>query len=857
MAALRDGPASPLFSPIEIKGNYRFSALSKKPFSRELSAGLPDAHRGKSVAWGIPFLIDRALVIQNEPLHIPISPTRARWFVFLHTSDVRPDIKNTHGFISPMQGIGKLGEPAAEYVFVYQDGTEESVTIRRRHEIGSVSARWGENCTSCVPAKKPRPLDEKTAEVGGEPNKQPWGQGQTRNTIEDRRRWVNFLWAYENPHPRKTLVALRFEPRNGTVIISGLSAGNVSDSPLRWGKRQKAILTLPQRTRFDDRLDKQGLLSQIQLDLGQVISARARLLYPNRGWARSRQNLQPADSPKEVIVEYAAHIDARFHLVSGKQVAASAVRRIRPPRAWSITPVRPADQRVSLRVVDTESGQPVPVKLHVHGEAGEYLAPVDRHRIANAAWFEDYSTDLCHGTHQCVYIPGETVIDLPLGNVYFEITKGFETRPIRRVIKITRATDTLTLALEKVLRWREKGWVSADTHVHFLSPGTAMLEGAAEDVNLINLLASQWGELMTNVGDFDGKTTFGSREAGGDGEYLVRVGTENRQHVLGHISLIGYRGNPITPLCADGADEAAIGNPVDILLSEWARKCKQQGGLVVVPHFPDPRLEHAATLVLGEADGVEMCSQEDLYGGIDPYSLSDWYRYLNNGYLVAAVGGTDKMGASWAVGTVRTYAKIPPEKAFTLETWMEAVRRAETFVTYGPLMEFTVEGKTMGQQLHLPAGGGRVTVNWTLASAIIPMTRVELIVNGTICESCPLAPDTDQGSWSINIDRSSWVALLVRAKYSDKPEMIAAHSTPVMAHVSGSEFYASADAFTILEQIEGAMAYIETIGTRADAKRYKAMRLVLESAYRRLHNRMHQQGLDHEHTHRTEHGAHH
>jgi len=118
MAALRDGPASPLFSPIEIKGNYRFSALSKKPFSLELSAGLPDAHRGKSVAWGIPFLIDRALVVQNEPVHIPISPTQARWLVFLHTSDVRPDITNTHGFISPMRGIGKLGEPAAEYVFV-------------------------------------------------------------------------------------------------------------------------------------------------------------------------------------------------------------------------------------------------------------------------------------------------------------------------------------------------------------------------------------------------------------------------------------------------------------------------------------------------------------------------------------------------------------------------------------------------------------------------------------------------------------------------------------------------------------------------------------------------------------------
>ena len=70
--------------------------------------------------------------------------------------------------------------------------------------------------------------------------------------------------------------------------------------------------------------------------------------------------------------------------------------------------------------------------------------------------------------------------------------KGFEVKPVRRVVKVTRATETITIELDKVLHWREQGWVSADTHVHFLSPGTAMLEGAAEDVNLINLLASQW-----------------------------------------------------------------------------------------------------------------------------------------------------------------------------------------------------------------------------------------------------------------------------------------------------------------------------------------------------------------------------
>ena len=55
------------------------------------------------------------------------------------------------------------------------------------------------------------------------------------------------------------------------------------------------------------------------------------------------------------------------------------------------------------------------------------------------------------------------------------------------------------------------------------------------------------------------------------------------------------------------------------------------------------------------------------------------------------------MTASTAVGTVRTYARLDPNGPFTYEAWMEAVRRAETFVTYGPLLEFTVDGRSMGR----------------------------------------------------------------------------------------------------------------------------------------------------------------
>ena len=849
MSTIQDGPASPLFHPVALRGGCGFGALRRQGLSEALTDAIPSAPTGNCVAWGIPFTVRKALVVHDRPVRVRIAPTKAAWFVFLHTSDVRPDAADAKGFISPMHGIGKLGEHAADYLLTYEDGTEARAAVRRRRQVGSVDYRWGENCTLAVSARKPRPL--------GDPGRErwltAWGERQQRNVIEDEGPWINYLWAFENPNPRKAVTALGFEPVCGALVVSAVSAGNAGSLPLRWRSRRKALVTLPGNAPFDGSLDENGLLSQLRLDLGQVISAQPRLVYPNRTWARTRHNLQPARAANQVVVEYAAHPDARLHLPFGRRIPVSRLRSAVTSDAWSARPIAAATERVTLRTVERPTGKPVPVKLHVHGAAGEYLAPLDRHRIPNPDWFEDYSADLCHGDHTCAYIPGETVIDLPLGNVYVEVTKGFEIAPVRKTVRVTRATDEITIALDKVLDWRERGWVTADTHVHFLSPATAMLEGAAEGVNVINLLASQWGELMTNVGDFDGKTTFGARQAGGEGEYLVRVGTENRQHVLGHISLIGYDGNIIAPLCTDGPQEAAIGDPVAVLLTEWARRCREQGGVVVLPHFPDPRLENAATLVLGEADAVEMCSQYDFYGGIDPYSLSDWYRYLNNGYFVAAVGGTDKMGARWAVGTVRTYARVRKGRAFTYASWMEAVRAGRTFVTYGPLLEFAVEGRTMGRRLKLPASGGTVDVTWTVASATIPMTRVELVVNGEIRESRAVDPDAARGSWSVRVERSAWMALLVRAKYRDKPEIVAAHSSPVMVAVRGSAFFAAADALTILEQIEGAMAYIDTIGTRARTKRRKAMRMVLEAAYRRLHNRMHEAGFDHKHSHATDH----
>jgi hypothetical protein len=858
MPVFHDGPASPLFSPLPLKGNTTFGKLATAAVSKRMKDHVDSAPRGKCTCWGMPFDVGRPLLLADKSVTRQFEPLKARWLVFMHTTDFVATKRNRDGFISPTHGHGRLGEHVADYVICYAGGTEVRQPIRRRHQISMFQRPWGEGCFEAVGHRKPhavRQLHEQPASGGRPENPVGWGWSQTRVQMEDSLLWTNWLWAWENPHPNKPIAGLRFEPKGQAIVVSGVSSGDARSMPLRWESRKKAVLRMPKGATLKPELDAAGQLAQIALDMGTVISAQPRPVYPKKGWADTYNNQMPKVSERDVIVEYTAHPDARFHL-DGKSVLAGKL--LQGVKAGPLTPIAPATQRVTIRVTEKGSKKPVAVKLHVHGKAGEYLPPVDRHRIPNWAWFEDYCPEFQNQeAHWCVYIPGEADVDLPVGRVFIEVSKGFDIKPIRKVVDVSQRTKQISLTVSKVLPWRERGWVTADTHVHFLSPPTANLEGAAEGVNVVNLLASQWGELMTNAGDFDGKTTFGSREAGGDGEYLVRVGTENRQHVLGHISLIGYNGRVIAPMTTGGPDESALGDPVDILLTEWARQCHAQGGLVVIPHFPNPRAEHAAAIIEGEADAIEMTAWGNLYGGIDPYSLSDWYRYLNCGYFVPAVGGTDKMSASTAVGTVRTYARVPRSRPFTYDAWMDAVRSGHTFVSYGPLLEFSVDGKRPGQSIRLTRSGGTVDIEWEVASVTVPMSRVELIVNGEIRESKQVKPGKDKGHWRLKVDRSSWAALLVRGHYPDKPEMIAAHSSPVMMHVSGTQFFAAADAMTILEQVEGALAYFDTIGTRADTAAYKRMRMVLTSAHRKLHNLLHQRGHDHAHTPATDHPEHH
>lgn len=799
---------SPLCRPIALVGGLSHDALADTSFSQELRQLIPTLPKELFSERGIPMACTARLVlVELAPVTLPLNKLKTPWLVFLHTTDHRDIEVNRDGFTPHTRGKTHLNLPVGRYVLEYEDGTESGQLIKQRHQIGMVSFPWGEGGLCSLISSQSAPG-----------------------------KWVNTVWAWRNPHPEKVIKALRIEPQGWPIIISAITAVDVKSEPLRWETRRKAVLS-----------HAAGDVGFPSLDMGQIISTTQRQLYPHSEWSTTYNNQLPQPMADEWIVEYAAHPEACFHFPDGTVVPVKNLEG--KNHRGALTRVKPANQRVRIRVVDAITKETIAVKLHLHGEAGEYLPPEARSRLFDMPSNIDDNPDFRHqNRHHCSYIDGDTSVWLPLGDVYIEIAKGFEVQPIRKTLRITASTRTITIPIKHVLPWRDKGWVTADTHVHFLPPSTALLEGAAEGVNVVNLLASQWTERLTNVGDFDGKTTLGAGT-----EFMVRVGTENRQPVLGHISLLGYEGPMILPLCSGGPEEAAQGDPAAILLSEWAAQCRKQKGLVVLPHFPNPRCEQAAVLTQGLADAVEMCEFGNPWAGISAYSLSDWYRYLNCGWFTPVVAGTDKMSQFIPVGAMRTYAKLAKNKPFTYENWMEAVRAGNTFATVGPLLEFSVEGHVPGQPLKMSRNGGRVSVEWNVASVTIPMTKIELISGGEVVERQPVKGKQASGVWNVAIKRSTWLALLVRGQNPGQNEIIAAHTSPVMIPMNGVPFKAPMDALTILEQIEGAMAYLDTVAPRAETKRYKKMRLTLTSVHRHIHNRMHRMGEFHHHNAMAEH----
>jgi hypothetical protein len=387
---------------------------------------------------------------------------------------------------------------------------------------------------------------------------------------------------------------------------------------------------------------------------------------------------------------------------------------------------------------------------------------------------------------------------------------------------------------------KAQGYYSGDTHVHFVNPTCSVLEAGGEDLNVTNVLASQWGRLFTDVENFTGGLSPDSTD-----NHLVYVSQENRHHLLGHISLLGLK-RPVYPLCSGGPDEDWLGGWEEVTMAEWMDACHEQGGLVVAPHFPNPHCELAADIALGKVDAAEIRYFDAM---MDTYNITEWYRYLNCGYRLPAVGGTDKMFNNMPVGGVRTYARVDRNEPFNYDAWCRAIKAGRTFTTSGPIISLSVEGREMGDAINLPSGGGTVEIE-AEASCAQPFDKLQIVVNGRVVAEANTDGGKKRASLKIrhSIKESCWVAARCFGKgqvWHVWPVAIYAHTSPVYLIVGGQEIFSPNEATYLLTLIEGGIAYLRHISIHRSEEKMHEHIALFERGREAIHRKLHEHGVRH------------
>ena len=740
---------------------------------------------------GLPFLIgtavpsaERCFLLPDAPVSVTIGRTARRVIV-------------AHRLLEQGAPAGHaVGQVVAEYVFHLADGEAVTAGIRERFEIEVVQPPlWSRQPYLGYTDTSDRNLPRFAGQ---------WDEAGWRLTEHDRGApSAYYLWCWENPHPERVVERIEFLPRGTRFIVAGVTTSDLDEHPFV-REPARPVLLVP----------KDGGDGVLDIDIDRGVATYPQPLpgeHDRAGWGAT----EGASAYTAIAALPSATVTVRRGGAELAQVRWGDVERDGRADAGQISLELTESGRnwVHVTVVDDATGRPVPCRVHFRSPAGVPYQPHGHHNhVAQNldSWHYDVGGDLRLGQRTYAYIDGTCQGWLPRGDVTVEVARGFEYEPLRQTVRIEPGQRDLTLRIGRVADMAAEGWWSGDSHVHFLSTPGAQLEQRGEDLRVVNLLQSQWGALFTNTEDFTGRPSVSQHSIVDGGGYVTYVGQENRQHFLGHAVLWGLR-EPVMPWCTDGPGEAELGGALDATLSDWADRTHAQGGTVVAAHFPTPNGEPAVLVATGRADAVEMLAQSD-------DAMLEYYRYLNSGYRLPLVGGTDKMSSQVPVGLYRTYARLDEE--FSYEAWCRAVRSGRTFLSGGPLVSLSVDGREPGATVEL-SGPGTVTVHASVRS-IFPLRSLEVVRNGEVVMRAEAGGGRQaEINDELRIDGNSWIACRafgVDYHLDDWGRQVFAHTSPVYVACGGDWTMSDPEGLRYIRTlVEGAREYVRhTAARRSD-----------------------------------------
>jgi len=393
------------------------------------------------------------------------------------------------------------------------------------------------------------------------------------------------------------------------------------------------------------------------------------------------------------------------------------------------------------------------------------------------------------------YINGEYETTLPVGSYELVISRGPEYRIIRETFDIK--PDRETRLKQTILPWEKmpaKGWYSGDVHIHYGRSNlkehhNIRVQMQAEDLHIANLLQ------MDDIGTVDfHQYSWGKESYDNQALYALVSGQEGPRSHRGHTIQL----NIDHPL--HHADEY-------YLYHNNFKEIHKQGGVTGYAHV---RSHYG----FGSLFGLALDAPFDLVDFVEIFQFSTldlaiWFDFLNMGYALAPAAGSDTSPLNAGLpGNVRSYVNM--QENYSVQGWFDGLKAGHTFVSNGPMLEFAVNGESMGSTLQLSKGQTlTVAASASLNPDLGRLVKLELFQQGKVIASTL----SEKGVQSMELhhelqaNQGSW--LVIKASAEPEPNVVKsklfAATAPVYIKVDGQGFCEPSQVPAIAEKLKREM----------------------------------------------------
>jgi len=426
---------------------------------------------------------------------------------------------------------------------------------------------------------------------------------------------------------------------------------------------------------------------------------------------------------------------------------------------------------VRVETKDAKTGRIVPARIGIYDESGraplpsEAAVPVNRFGDLVRRHWLNRRTMWPSANRQAFYSDGRYEATVPAGPYEIAITRGPEFRSYHGRFEVRPGVpNDISIALERYDDLPSLGWYSGEAHVHLgrerVNDAAVWTQVAAEDLHVANLL-----EMGNIAGTYFKQPEWGpSGRYERDGVVLVPGQEDPRTGQRGHT--IHWNLQKRTHV-----DQAAF-----YQYHEVFEETRRQGAITGYAHwgelFHAPR-GLALDVPFGLVDFIEV-----LQGG--RLSIDPWYTLLNLGYRVLPAGGADyPYFGPTLPGVERTYVKL--DGPFSADAWFHSFRRGHAYVTNGPFLDLTVNGRQIGDELRVSRGIEiRVAAAAWMNPDVDAMDRLELVVLGDVAaQQFADGRDRVELKKALIADRSMWIAVRAYGRHQERGYTTIAHSAPI------------------------------------------------------------------------------